>query len=158
MTRADLLLDLGSGQSRGCALVEFAYARDARAAKARLHDVPLRGRPLLVREDRDDFAMGGAGYGARLFVGNLAYSVAWYDLKDHFAARGFAVRHAEVLQDNSSGLKRSKGCGVVTLLDASIAQEAIAAMHNSEIKVRFYFERCLLLSAEASVALCIFIV
>jgi len=40
-----------------------------------------QGRPLLVREDREDFSPGGAGFGLRLFVGNLPWHAQWFDLK-----------------------------------------------------------------------------
>lgn len=43
------------------------------------------GRPILLREDRGDgpsHGRVGGGAGARVFVGNLDWQVAWQDLKD----------------------------------------------------------------------------
>lgn len=48
------------------------------------------GRPILIREDRGDGGNHGRGVGggagARVFVGNLSWQVAWQDLKDHMRA------------------------------------------------------------------------
>lgn len=70
-----------------------------------LNNTDLNGRPIFVREDRESGAPNGGGGGApvsaavprggggggvvrvtvgtRVYVGNLAWDVAWQDLKDH---------------------------------------------------------------------------
>ena len=45
----------------------------------------------------------------RCYVGNLAYSVGWQDLKDHFRSAG-RVLHADVMMEEGG---RSKGYGTV---------------------------------------------
>ena len=52
---------------------------------------------------------GGQGGRGRCYVGNLAYSVGWQDLKDLFRAVGRVV-HADVMQEDNG---RSKGYGIV---------------------------------------------
>ena len=41
------------GRSKGCGLVSFASAKDARSAISTLHDSELGGRLIFVREDRE---------------------------------------------------------------------------------------------------------
>lgn len=41
------------GRSKGCGVVEYQNADDARAAIRKLNDVVLMGRPVFVREDRE---------------------------------------------------------------------------------------------------------
>jgi len=42
------------GRSKGCGIVEFERPEDAASAILKLHDSLLGGRPLCVREDRED--------------------------------------------------------------------------------------------------------
>lgn len=62
------------------------FVAQARNAIAQLTDTELMGRPILIREDRGDGPSQGRGVGggagARVFVGNLSWQVAWQDLKD----------------------------------------------------------------------------
>jgi RNA recognition motif-containing protein len=52
---ADVMKEGGSGgRSRGCGIVEFETAEEAAAAINTLNDVELDGRPIFVREDRED--------------------------------------------------------------------------------------------------------
>jgi RNA recognition motif-containing protein len=48
------VLSGAGGQSRGCAVVEFGSVQDAARAAAALNDTDFRGRPLHVREDREE--------------------------------------------------------------------------------------------------------
>ena len=48
---ADVMMD--GDRSKGCGLVSFASARDARNAINTLHDSELDGRMIFVREDRE---------------------------------------------------------------------------------------------------------
>lgn len=54
------------------------------------------GRPILIREDRGDSSNLGRGVGgaagARVFVGNLSWQVAWQDLKDHMRQVSFRLK------------------------------------------------------------------
>eukprot|EP00240_Pyramimonas_obovata_P004077 CAMPEP_0118932430 /NCGR_PEP_ID=MMETSP1169-20130426/10209_1 /TAXON_ID=36882 /ORGANISM="Pyramimonas obovata, Strain CCMP722" /LENGTH=370 /DNA_ID=CAMNT_0006875087 /DNA_START=76 /DNA_END=1188 /DNA_ORIENTATION=- len=52
---ADVMREGGSGgRSRGCGIVEFEAAEEAAEAINTLNDVELDGRPLFIREDRED--------------------------------------------------------------------------------------------------------
>ena len=42
------------GRSKGCGIVEYSSADEARHAIAALHDTELQGRLILVRQDKDD--------------------------------------------------------------------------------------------------------
>ena len=52
VAHADVLLGR-DGRSKGCGVVEYQNADDARAAIRKLNDVVLMGRPVFVREDRE---------------------------------------------------------------------------------------------------------
>lgn len=51
MTRADVLQD-GQGRSKGCGLVEFKTAAQARNAILTLNNTDLDGRQIFIREVR----------------------------------------------------------------------------------------------------------
>jgi RNA recognition motif-containing protein len=68
--------------------------------------------------------------GKKLYVGNLAYSVADGDLEQMFAAHG-SVRSAQVIMDRDTG--RSKGFGFVEMNSDEEAQAAINALNGQEI-------------------------
>ncbi|KAF9987773.1 hypothetical protein BGZ75_000132 [Mortierella antarctica] len=136
VAHADVLLG-HDGRSKGCGVVEYQNADDARTAIRKLNDVVLMGRPVFVREDRESEARigfsggrgggpappgrrdagpsgggGGSGGGSsrQVFVGNLPYSADWKDLKDLFKKAG-AVDRADVFMSRDN---RSKGSGTVS--------------------------------------------
>ena len=76
--------------------------------------------------------------GTSVYVGNLAYTVSWQDLKDHFKSVG-DVLHADVMTE--PGSTRSKGCGIVTYANARDAATAIQSLHDTELKGRLIFVR-----------------
>ncbi|KAH0826775.1 hypothetical protein J3R83DRAFT_5189 [Lanmaoa asiatica] len=49
-----------SGVSKGCGIVEFASPEDAQRAVRELSEVPLLGRPVFIREDRENESRFGA--------------------------------------------------------------------------------------------------
>ena len=65
--------------------------------------------------------------GNKLYVGNLAYSVADSDLQQAFGEYG-SVTSAKVMMDRESG--RSKGFGFVEMGDDAQAQAAINGMNG----------------------------
>jgi RNA recognition motif-containing protein len=71
--------------------------------------------------------------GKKLYVGNLAYSIADSDLEQMFAAHG-TVQSAQVIMDRDTG--RSKGFGFVEMGSDQEAQAAIAAMNGKEVEGR----------------------
>lgn len=136
VTRADLITR-ADGSSKGCGLVEFATARDAANAIRTLNDSVLRGRPILVREDREAAgggvaSAGGASAGVRspafkggnrrLYVGNLPFRVTWEELKDSFRKFG-EVAYANVMTHPDG---RSKGWALVEMGSVKDAHNAIA--------------------------------
>lgn len=154
VTRANVLTG-PDGRSKGCGIVEFATAEEAKEAVEKLTDTELKGRQIFVREDREDRPGGGfsaapaapSGHkfsadeqaqSRRVYVGNLSWDVAWQDLKDHMKQVG-EVTHAEVMTDQYTG--RSKGCGVVEFATDEGAQSAIEQLTNTELKGRLIFVR-----------------
>jgi len=81
---------------------------------------------------------GGSGGGTSVYVGNLSWDVSWQDLKDHFKTIG-PVLHADVMLE--PGTTRSKGCGLVTFQNSRDAANAIAQLHDTELKGRLIFVR-----------------
>ena len=70
---------------------------------------------------------------AKLYVGNLAYSVSDADLETMFAPYG-SVKSAQVIMDRDTG--RSKGFGFVEMGSNEEAQAAITAMNGKEMDGR----------------------
>lgn len=70
---------------------------------------------------------------AKLFVGNLDYTVASDDLKQAFSAFGSVV-DAVVIMDKMTG--RSRGFGFVTMGSDAEAQAAMEKLNQSELKGR----------------------
>ncbi|KAL9183998.1 hypothetical protein ACHAXT_002084 [Thalassiosira profunda] len=140
VVRADVLTG-HDGRSKGCGIVEYATVEEAAGAVASLNNTDLQGRPIFVREDREKEGGGGAkprgGGGTSVYVGNLAYEVAWQDLKDHMRDAGEVV-HAEVMTMHDG---RSKGCGVVKFETAAGARAAIETLNDTELKGRQIFVR-----------------
>jgi len=135
VTRADIL-QTPDGRSKGCGIVEFATAEEASEAIATLNDSELMGRQIFVREDREAEKAADA-VSKRVYVGNLAYGVAWQDLKDHMREAG-EVQFAEVMMMQDG---RSKGCGIVEFVDAEGAQNAIETLNDTELCGRQIFVR-----------------
>jgi len=142
---ADVMTEGGKGgRSKGCGIVEFSTAKEAKRAISELHDTEINGRLIFCREDREDkFVGGGASKGAKggkgggtLFVGNLPWEVEWQELKDLFAEFG-EVEFADIPTDREG---RSKGFGLVTM--ASGARRAMNELNGQildsrELEVRF---------------------
>jgi len=70
---------------------------------------------------------------AKLFVGNLEYTVNSDDLKGHFSTIGTVV-DAVVISDRMTG--RSRGFGFVEFSSDEEAKQAIEKLNNSELKGR----------------------
>ena len=135
VTRADILQS-PDGRSKGCGIVEFATAEEASNAVETLHDSELMGRQIFVREDREA-EKAAESSSKRVYVGNLAYEVAWQDLKDHMRDAG-DVQYAEVMMMSDG---RSKGCGIVEFATAEGAKNAIETLNDTELEGRQIFVR-----------------
>lgn len=75
----------------------------------------------------------------RVYVGNLAWTTTWQDLKDHFSQIG-PVKYADVLREAGPG-SRSKGCGVVEYSTPEEAAASIQKLNHSELSGRTIFVR-----------------
>jgi RNA recognition motif-containing protein len=71
--------------------------------------------------------------GAKIYVGNLPYSVTEDKLQEHFAEHG-SVISARVVMDKFSG--RSKGFGFVEMSGDSEAERAIRALNGTDFEGR----------------------
>lgn len=137
-------MTLPNGRSKGCGIVEYSTREEAQKAIEKLSHLELDGRMIFVREDRErergapPSSRGpppGAAAptdGSQLFVGNLAYSVGWQDLKDLFRQAGDVIR-ADI-QLNREG--RSKGCGTVLFATPQDAANAIAKFNGYQMDGR----------------------
>lgn len=70
---------------------------------------------------------------AKLFVGNLEWSVTGDDLRAFFATAG-TVTDAVVLSDRMTG--RSRGFGFVTMSSEDEAKAAVEKLNGSDLKGR----------------------
>jgi RNA recognition motif-containing protein len=70
---------------------------------------------------------------AKLFVGNLDYTVTSDDLKTHFSTIGTVI-DAVVISDRMTG--RSRGFGFVEFSKDEEAKTAIEKLNNSDLKGR----------------------
>ena len=71
--------------------------------------------------------------GAKLYVGNLSYSVTEERLQQHFAQHGSVVS-ARIITDKFSG--RSKGFGFVEMSSDDEAQRATTALNGTDFDGR----------------------
>ena len=71
--------------------------------------------------------------GAKLYVGNLSYSVTEERLQQHFAQHGSVVS-ARIITDKFSG--RSKGFGFVEMSSDQEAERATTALNGTEFEGR----------------------
>ena len=71
--------------------------------------------------------------GAKLYVGNLPYSITEEKLQQHFAQHG-SVISARIITDKFSG--RSKGFGFVEMNSDEEAQRATTALNGTDFEGR----------------------
>jgi cold-inducible RNA-binding protein len=67
---------------------------------------------------------------AKLYVGNLPFSVTEAELSAHFAKNGGRVAKAELIMDRET--QRPRGFGFVEMLSEEEANEAIASLHGKD--------------------------
>ena len=78
IVRADVLMDSVTGRSKGCGIVKYADAADARKAIRDLHETQIDGRQIYLREDRGEGRDGSFQFAEqhddrRVYVGNLSW-------------------------------------------------------------------------------------
>jgi len=134
VNHADILMG-SDGRSRGCGVVEYAFSADVALAIQKLTDSELDGRKIFVREDREEKAQQQpqqhpgpkpVAEGVSLYVGNLAYSMTWGELKDLFADYGV------IRADIPSQAGKSRGFGIVVVDSQEHAEAAIAGLNGTE--------------------------
>ncbi|KAL3923689.1 MAG: hypothetical protein SGILL_001510 [Bacillariaceae sp.] len=74
----------------------------------------------------------------RVYVGNLAWSVSWQDLKDLMKSTGHEVARSDIMMTPDG---RSKGCGIVEFVTPEGAAEAVSTLNDIELKGRQIFVR-----------------
>ena len=82
---------------------------------------------------------GSSKGGKAVYVGNLAWSVTWQQLKDHIRSLGFNDVRVEVMTNADSS--RSKGWGLLTFENSRQATLAIRKVHDTELHDRLIFAR-----------------
>ena len=96
-----------------------------------------RGRGRRSNNRSTPYGRGGGGGGdadaaKRVFVGNLAYSVAWQDLKDHMKQAG-EVTYCDIIPD-SENRSLSSGSALVEYASAKQAKKAIRELTDTELE------------------------
>jgi RNA recognition motif-containing protein len=74
----------------------------------------------------------------RVYVGNLAWSVSWQDLKDIMKTTGHEVTRADIMLTPDG---RSKGCGIVEFATVEGAVQAVTDLNDIELNGRRIFVR-----------------
>lgn len=144
------------GRSKGWGIVEFEHPEEALRAVESMNGLEIAGRPIMVREDREDrdvkqyTAAGreGGGYGdqneetprsggdrmdLQVVVHGLPFKYTWRELKDLFSNKVGGVVHAEVVYGRDG---RSRGYGTVRFDNVEAAKKAIEEMNNADLEGR----------------------
>jgi len=153
VSHADILMEDGTGRSKGCGIVEYSSPEEAKKAIETLNETSLTDtdRKIFVREDREEASGGRTEFrgerkkrsnsgasssrgdkGRQVFVGNLPYDASWQDLKDKFRRCGNVIR-ADILQGSDG---RSKGSGTVLFETNFEAKKAIQMFDSKDFHGR----------------------
>jgi len=125
------ILHYEDGRSKGCAIVTYQKPQEAQRAIRELQNTVVHGRPIFVREDREQSSTQTT-QPLQLFVGNLSYDTNWRDLKHHFRQCG-EVERAEVMEGPDG---RKRGYGTVRFYRSRDAQSAIRRLNGDEFMGR----------------------
>jgi len=145
----NLLVDLwtGSGKGAACGKGKGGGKGNAAAAAltAALGGIVIPGIGKITIPGANGAKGGGKGWKQPLnitgdpsqlvYIGNLAYSVTWQDLKQHMAQAG-TVEFSKVLTEDGTDFGRSRGSGVVRFSTEAEALNAIATLPETELKGR----------------------
>ncbi|CAD7702872.1 unnamed protein product [Ostreobium quekettii] len=146
------------GRSKGWGIVEFEHPEEALKAVETMNGLEIGGRPIMVREDREDrdvkqynsAGRDGEGYGDQQYertprspggehselqvvVHGLPFRYTWRELKDLFNDKIGSVVHAEVVYGRDG---RSRGYGTVRFDNVESAKKAIDELNNAELDGR----------------------
>ncbi|GJQ11312.1 hypothetical protein GpartN1_g3103.t1 [Galdieria partita] len=132
--RAEVFSD-SLGRSAGCGVVEFETEEMAQMAIAKLNDSVLEGRPIFVREDRENSSLRHntpfqRSERRKIVIWNLPVSAKWQDLKDLFSKYGTVIR-ADVKKTHD---ERVTKMGTILFSKEAEAEAAIAAMNGREFE------------------------
>ena len=137
VSHVEILKNL-EGKSKGCGIATFATAAQAADAIEALNGSELKGRPIFIREDREDDVGNSnpvqqAGNGnLSVFVGNISFETSWQDLKDHMRKAG-NVDYVKILSHEDG---TSKGCAIVKYQKPAETMRAIRELNNSVLTER----------------------
>lgn len=135
------VLQYRDGRKTGSGVVRFEKAEDAARAIDELKDSELKGRPLLIRADRENgtgpgsVRKGGKGTlpdeiaDKQIYISNLSWKTTWKGLKSFCEEKIGPVAYCDVLA-NSDG--RSAGSGVVRFVEQSDAEKAKREFASNE--------------------------
>lgn len=68
-----------------------------------------------------------------MFVSNIPYDMKWQDVKDLFRSEVGEVTHVEMFNDEDD---KPRGCAIVELASADLAEKAVETMHRKDFKGR----------------------
>ena len=127
------ILQFGDGRSKGCAIVTYQKPQEAQRAIRELQNSELHGRPIFIREDREQSSStSSSSQSLQLFVGNLSWDTTWRDLKAHFRQCG-EVERTEVMEGPDG---RKRGYGTVRFYRSKDAQSAIRRLNGVDFMGR----------------------
>lgn len=102
------------GRSMGAALVEFKTKEQAQTAIDTLFDIPISGRKIYLREDRETYWT--------VFVSQISRKMTWQELKDLCSVYGKVVRSD----------RNDKGYGTVRFESKEDAQACVDGLNGKE--------------------------
>lgn len=165
----EILLN-ASGKSKGCAIVQYKSMEEAEEAKNTLKDTDLKGRPISVREDREDginssgapvpsssrppyprpygrasnFRGPGGGGGGQWHRGTkrvFVFNLSWDCSWQDLKDHFREIGNVVFTDILHTADGKSKGCGVVDFETAEAARDAIELRNNTELKGRIIYVR-----------------
>ena len=124
----------GEGEEQGPKVTSSKSTNDKRGARRHApYAKPAKGAAASTSNNHT-----GGEPKCRVYVGNLAWSVTWRELKEHMKSQGGVVTRADVLQSHDG---RSKGCGIVEFATPEDAANAVENLNNTELMGRQIFVR-----------------
>jgi nucleolin len=135
-----LIIDKRTGRSRGFGYINYADKDEAEKAVANLNGASVEGRDLRVelsvpadqRPERPRRSRGGDENS--VFIGNLDFNVAEEDIRSLCDEAGLDVVNVRLAIDRNTG--RPRGFGHVAFSEASMVEDAISKLHDTELMGR----------------------
>jgi RNA recognition motif-containing protein len=110
-------------------LVEYEFERDAYDAVQNLNGIVMDTNRIRV-QFYTDYEKSNC---YRVIVKQLAYSVTWQQLKDHFRKSVRDVKYAHIVKDSRG---RSEGFGIVEFKSKEDMEKAIRELNDSDLNGR----------------------